>query len=353
MRSGKILIYIAWIIAAIFLGILTMYSQTKVDSFLGLTESQETNMNYPFPVQIKKIYVNLGQEVKKGEKLAEVVRLDIDTELSTLKYKIAELVSKKALKHEKLQSELETLKIKKNKDLSEIEFQLRALKQKTKLNQQLLQSIDARSVNSNTTLAQMKIQTLKKKKNEQQKLYDAKISNILSVLQNKNSPIAAQIKQLENKINILKKESAIITISAPYDADIGTINKTEGESLKSFTPIINLHPLYPTYVTGYIHESIQTELKIGQKVIVKPLTSLSNEKVPVKGELQSISTRIVNFPTRLKKFKIVPLWGYKVLIKIPKSDLKLGQKVTVSKELNPKDDIGSKIFNFLHSIKLH
>ena len=54
MRSGKVFIYVTWIIAVIFLAIITMYSQTKVDSFLGLTESQETNMNYPFPVQIKK-----------------------------------------------------------------------------------------------------------------------------------------------------------------------------------------------------------------------------------------------------------------------------------------------------------
>jgi len=161
MRSGKVFIYVTWIIAVIFLAIITMYSQTKVDSFLGLTESQETNMNYPFPVQIKKIYVNLGQEVKKGEKLAEIVRLDVDTELSTKKFKISELMSKKALKREKLQSELETLNIKENKDLSELDFRIKTLKQKQVLSRQLLNSININASSSGqTNLAQIKIKTL-------------------------------------------------------------------------------------------------------------------------------------------------------------------------------------------------
>jgi multidrug resistance efflux pump len=354
MRSGKILIYIAWLVATIFLVFLTLQSKDKVDSFLGLTESQETNMNFPFPVQIKKIHVYLGQEVKKGDKLAEIIRLDVDTEISTKNYKIAELVSKQELKKERLKADLETLEIKKNKDLSEIEFQIKTLKEREKQNKDLMKSIGNNQLSSNGSIIRMIIETLQQKHKEQTRLYKSKIENILSTLNKKNDPITAQIRQLENKIDILKQNRAIITVYAPYDADIGTISKTEGESIKAFSSIINLHPLYPSYITGYIHEDISTNIKIGQKVVVKPLSKLSNNKKPVIGEIQSISTRIVGFPVRLKKFKIVPLWGYKVLINIPKSDLKLGQKVIVAKQLDQNDTSKSlELFNILDSIKLH
>jgi multidrug resistance efflux pump len=349
MRTGKVLIYVAWIIALVFLIIITIYNQEKVNSFLGLTQSKQRTLNFPFPVQVKELYVAVGEEVTKGQKIADILRVDTKDKSFVINAKINELETKRFLKIDAIKGDIQSLEVKRHKDISKIDLEIQALKQKEKLNIALMNSIDINQDNKNSI--QFKIKALTSEKNNLQKLYEIKKLNLKIMLNNTNNTIDAQIKQLEGKKSALKKENDVIPLYAPYDASIGSIGSTSGEALKSYSPIMTIHPVYPQYVTGFIHEDIQTDIVIGEKVIVKPLSNM-HEQIPITGIVKSISTRIVNFPIRLKKFKVVPLWGYKVLIQIPKNNLKLGQKVSITKKVN-HNKIGSKFFNMLDSIKLH
>jgi len=350
MRTGKILIYVAWIIALGLLATITMFNQEKVDSFLGLTQSKQRTLNFPFPVQVKELYVAVGEEVTKGQKIADVLRVDTKDKSFAIDAKINELETKRILKIDTIKGDIQSLEVKRHKDISKIDLEIQALKQKEKLNIALMNAIDINQDNKNSI--RFKIKALTTEKSNLEELYDIKKLNLQTMLNNTNNTIDAQIKQLEGKKSALKKENDLIPLYAPYDASIGSIGCTSGEALKSYSPIMTIHPVYPQYVTGFIHEDIQTDIVIGEKVIVKPLSNMYEQKVPIVGVVKSISTRIVNFPVRLKKFKVVPLWGYKVLIQIPKNNLKLGQKVSITKEVD-HNKMGSKFFNMLDSIKLH
>jgi multidrug resistance efflux pump len=350
MRSGKVLIYIAWIIAVGLLTIITLYNQEKVDSFMGLTQSKQRTLNFPFPVQVQKMYVAIGEEVKQGQKLADALRIDTKDKSFTINAKINELETKRILKTDEIKGNLQSLEVRMHKDISKIEMQIKALKQKEKMNAALMQSVY--TDNSRISSVHYKIEALLEEKKNLEELYRTKKVNLQTMLVNTNKRIDAQIKQLKSKEKVLEKESKTITIYAPYDGNIGSIGCTSGEALKAYTPILTIHPVYPQYVTGYIHEDVQTDIKIGEKVIIEPLSDLYKNIAPIEGVVQSISTRIVSFPVRLKKFKVVPLWGYKVLIKIPKNSLKLGQKVSVTKEVD-HNRTGAKFFNMLDSIELH
>jgi multidrug efflux pump subunit AcrA (membrane-fusion protein) len=91
MRTGKILIYVAWIIAIVLLATITMFNQEKVDSFLGLTQSKQRTLNFPFPVQVKELYVAVGEEVTKGQKIADILRVDTKDKSFAINAKINEL----------------------------------------------------------------------------------------------------------------------------------------------------------------------------------------------------------------------------------------------------------------------
>jgi HlyD family secretion protein len=351
MRTSKLFIYFAWLIAVGILIFITINNKNMTNSFLGLTESKEKSLNFPFPVQVKKLYVVVGQKVTKGEKLAEVSRVNINSKLSTIDYKINELVAKKIVKEDNIHSQLKAIELKEYQELSQLDFQIKEYQKKEDTNQKLLQTIQANQTNYDSIL-HVKIKSLQKKRDNLKKLYALKKSNILDSLETINNPLEEQIKDLKHKKTLLEKDNSIIALYAPYDGDIGNVNYTENQSIKEFAPIISIHPLYPSYVTGYIHEDIPTDIKINQEVIVHPLSQLYKEEEKIKGYVRSISTRIVNFPLRLKKYKIVPLWGYKVLIEIPKNNLKLGQKVSISMPIE-NNQSSSTIFQKLNSIKLH
>lgn len=350
MRSGKTLIYIAWVIALILLAVITLYNQEKVDSFMGLTQSKQRTLNFPFPVEVQKVYVMIGEEVKKGQKLADVLRVDTKDKTFTINAKINELETKRTLKIDEIKGDLESLEVKRHKDISKIDLQIKALEQKEKMRRTLMHSVNERV--SGAGYIRYKIEALKTEKANLKVVYDTKKANLQKMLDNTNSRIDAQIRQLKSKKELLHNESKIISVYAPYNGSIGSIGCTSGEALKAYTPVLTIHPVYPQYVTGYIHEDVQTDIKIGQKVLVEPLSTLYKDKTPIEGVVLSISTRIVSFPVRLKKFKVVPLWGYKVLIKIPPNNLKLGQKVSVTKEVN-QNRAGAKFFHMLDSIELH
>lgn len=352
MKPSKIYLYIMWITAVGILAFITINNKKEIDTFMGITESKEKSLNFPFPVKIKKLYVVVGQKVTKGEKLAEATRVDVNSKLSTMDYKINELLAKKRVKEEDIYSQLKSIELKEQQELSQLNFQIKEFKKKENTNKKLLQAINADQEDTDNSLIHFKIKSLEKKRRDLKNFYELKKSNIKFSLQNVSTPIEEQIKNLQHKKVLLEKDNSILAIYAPYDGDIGNVNYTEDQSAKEFSPIITIHPLYPSYVTGYIHEDIPANLKINQEVIIQPLSQLYKEEASLKGRIKSISTRIVNFPLRLKKYKIVPLWGYKVLIEIPKNSLKLGQKVSISQSID-NNKSSNKLFNILDSMKLH
>jgi len=350
MRTGKVILYITWILAVALLVLITLYNQTKVNSFMGLTQSKQRIINFPFPVQVKEVFVTVGEKVNKGQKVAEVVRVDVNDKTFSLNSKIQELESKKALKIKELSSKLEFLNRKKEKELAEIDYKILGLKEKRKANRTMMQSLSISPVAKSSL--DIQIDALKKKKESIKNIYETQKENILVMLDHTQKMFDAELKLLSEKKSILFEENTPITIFAPYDASIGSIACTSGEALKPYDEIMTIHPVYPQYVTGYIHEDVQIDIKIGDSVIISPMVNLSGltSDNNIKGIVKSISTRIVSFPVRLKKFKVVPLWGYKVLIEIPENNLMLGQKVSVQKENNIKN---FKLFDLLDQLKLH
>ncbi len=349
MRSGKIFIYITWFIAVGLLFVITMYNQNRVDSFLGLTESKEHSLNFPHDVSIKTLYVVAGQKVKKGEKLAEVMRVGLAKDEVNYAYKIQLLVDKLDSKKIEIKGALNELKAKKDQELLRLDSNIEILKTKKRTQQRLLQMVDDNSHYHDRSL-DSKIKIIQQKKATLKKVFDVKKTNLLISLETNTKDINSRIKALKEKQDF-KNEIEILV--APYDADISEVSYKEGASVKSFSSIITLHPLYPSYIKGYIHEDIQTKIALNQRVLIQTNNASNQSETPrIEGIVKSISTRIVNFPVRLKKYKVVPLWGYKVIIEIPKNNLKLGQKVVISQAVD-ENRSDAKFFQMLHSIKLH
>ncbi len=210
-------------------------------------------------------------------------------------------------------------------------------------------SISGMTIHIDNRNLQLKIKSL----NEKRKLLNEKFllrqTSLKSELSGSGLPLEAGIKGLDaKKVLSLEKEKEL-KIFASFDCEIGKIDYPENSYAKSYATLMKMHPIYPKYVTGFIHEDIENSLQIGQEIYVEPLSRLYKSEMIFKGKVLSISSRIEGFPIRLKKYKIVPLWGYKVLIELPANSLKLGQKVAVSTENNANENLTNveKVLRFL------
>ena len=100
-------------LSTFFLGLLLLFllqPLAKEDiSFFGFAENLETEINYNYSVVVKKICVQPGQAVSKGDTLLRLQRIKSREVLQDQTYKIAELQAEKALWTEKMTSQITEL----------------------------------------------------------------------------------------------------------------------------------------------------------------------------------------------------------------------------------------------------
>ena len=322
---------LTWILCVIIAIILGFMYQGKIATFQGIAEAAETTISLPSPTEVVKVHVMPGQAINAGDTIVELNRPDLTLRIAELTreldasegrsnlsaadidQKVAAVKADLATKTLTLKSEINRLQseYKKNK---EIASRLKSLK-----------GSDASS-DGNDGMA-MQIKSLKNElavananANEQIKLLRS--SNRLQKDAGKS-----EVENLKKELDELKKQQEELVQIAKESWVVGSVNVHDGEKVSSFAPIITLTHKSPTLVRGYIHEKMYQRMDIGETVKVK---TLSGGK-PVKGKVIGLSSRIVEFPLRMRKLPEMPIYGREVIITIPaENPFLLGEMVTIS-----------------------
>lgn len=154
------------------------------------------------------------------------------------------------------------------------------------------------------------------------------LANTLKSIKNKKqdmeNALTIQIRSLENQYEFLRKEQEELFIFAQFDGHVGFVNYKSGESVSPFAPIVTMHQKTPTFVRGYVHESIINKINIGSKIKI----SSSNGDKTMIAHVTSVGTRIIEFPERFRRSVSEKIWGREVGIKLtPNNEFLLGEKV--------------------------
>ncbi len=351
MKKGKFILFTAWIGAIVLLVYITTLNQSKVDKFMGLTANKEHIINFPYPVQLEKVHVLPGQIVKKGELLAELVRADLISKTNILNSKIDELKAKILTEIGTINSDIQNLNIKHQVEINRLNMQIKQSKLELKTNKRLLQAIAGNDNGSFSTLS-YKIKSLQQAKYSAETIYLNQKEHLNKLLEHVNAPFVAQLDKLLEEKKILNAKEDRLTVYAQMDGKIGPLSHSENSQIKPFDPLFTIYSKYPEFVTGYIHEDIINELSVGQRVAITSSNKTDSSKTLTYGTIKSIENRIDEIPAKLKRYKIVPLWGYKVFISIPENNLQLGKKVMITTKIK-KSAIESKLESALAYLQLN
>lgn len=140
-------------------------------------------------------------------------------------------------------------------------------------------------------------------------------------------PLLADLEDTRREISLIEKRLENLFVFAEIDGAVGAVNFKNGEKAPSFSPIVTLVPINPTYVSAYVNEQLRNTIEVGQYVNVA--TSGGHAVI---GKVVSVGTRIVQIPERLLRIQTLPAWGREVLIRIPaKNSFLLGEKVSIQK----------------------
>lgn len=339
-------LFFAWILSIVGIIVLGFLYQGTNVIFSGVAEATETTVSVQSAVEVVTVHVVVGQEIKDGDTLVELSRSDLVLRMNEVKRELDALEGRGSLSSATIDQKVAEVKAdlatKKNMLLFEIEKMKSEYQKNLEMASKLksLSSGTVAKVDSNDAMI-MRIRNLEQELKMVEENANAQIGILRGSKGLQKTSSESEAEGLRRELELLKKEQDDLVIISKGNWVVASVNIRDGEKVSSFSPMITLTRKSPSLIRGYIHESMYKKMKVGAKVNV--ISQADGKKLD--GEIIGLSSRIVEFPVRLRKVPEVIVYGREVIIRIPEDNaLLLGEMVSISeiaviKKLLQKDDL--------------
>lgn len=320
-----------WGIVLVVMGLLAYFNMSESTFFNGIADSREIVVNSKYPVEIERIHVVEGQSVIRGQLLAELSNPEITLKINQIAHQLEQLRAQKELDKSEIESQIVQLEARKQAQMDEFNYRIQELENlytmNTTLTSKLKSVVPSNNPNSANHPIILKIEGLKQELDSTVKLLDLQINLQEQALAAVDKPIRIHISQLENELDMLKRENNKLNIYSDISGMIGSVNYKPGEKVSPFAPIVTLCTQTPAIIKGYLRENEYSSISVGDTLTI---TSQSGSRVQVHGSVAAVGARIVEYPVRLRKHPDVKSWGREIVIRIPDdNELILGEKVNI------------------------
>ena len=343
-KDGTFKLYIVWAIVFGIVALITVAYQRESTNFYGIAETHEIIVNSKVTVEIMEMNVLEGQLVEEGNLLVELGSPELTFKINEISHQLDQLKAEKGISKSEIKSGIRELQAQRASIVSDINYQIRDLENKYKINKNLssgLISLKKSTKDSGNNPIQLQISALKEELKLSVNPINIKISLLRRELNESDSPIKIRVQKLEEELKLLRQESGKLNIYAQISGIIGSVNFKAGEKVAPFTPILTIHARTPSFTKGYIHENVYNKMVINDKVNV---ISVADNRNQVEGTIAAVGARIVEYPIRLRKHPDISIWGRELLIKIPENNkFILGEKVLISSLKSDKMSVFEKL----------
>lgn len=327
-------------IATILIGILlfTLFRPSTHDdlSFYGFAESDETEINYNYPVVVERIKVTPGQAVKRGDTLMLLSRRKAKETLDEESYRIAELKAEEALWRQKKENDRAELKLAREAKLEEIDTEIRQTEKELSFKKSLAEQLQAISpTESAYQPLEEKLAELRAERERTRKTYDLRLEALSKELRLGNNPYQEQVNRYKAQEEFeASQKIQYITVTAPADGLIGNISCKEEEHIPSYKTLLSFYEPHSGIIKGYVHEDLTLQVHLGDRF---EAASLKDEDMVYPGKVIGLGSRIVEIPTRLRKIPEVKNYGREVLVEIDKDNRFLQKEKVSLRFISEKD----------------
>ena len=300
-------------------------------SFYGFAETNETEINYNYPVVVNQIRVTPGQYVKKGDVLLNLSRMTTKEQMQDQDYLISELQTEEMMWQQGKQNDINVLRAERQLKLDELDTKLTELRQELAYQQSLTEELSTlKTDQANHQPLLDKIKAAQKEKQLMEESYALRLKALSDQKRMGKNPYREQIARLEAELKFDQDHRIQpITVTAPSDGLIGNIHCKEAEHISSFQTLISFYEPHPQYIKGYVHENLSLKVGVGDTFLIR---STKDAAIAYKGAVTGLGSRIVEIPERLRKMPDVRTYGREVSVKISPDNTFL-QKEKVALEL--------------------
>lgn len=323
--------YLSLFPLGIILFVFFVLQSRETVSFYGFAETNETEINYNYPVVVNKIRVTPGQYVKKGDVLMNLSRMATKDQMLDQDYLISELQTEETMWQQQKQNDIDVMRAERQLKLEELDNKLTSLRQELAYQQSLAEGLSTLEKDQENYRPLLdKIKATQKEKQLVEESYALRLKALSDQKRMGKNPYREQIARLEAELQFDKDHRIQpITVTAPSDGLIGNIHCKEAEHISSFQTLISFYEPHPQFIKGYVHENLSLKVAVGDTFLVR---STKDASIAYKGAVTGLGSRIVEIPERLRKMPDVRTYGREVSVKISPDNSFL-QKEKVALEL--------------------
>jgi multidrug resistance efflux pump len=284
-------------------------------SFYGFAESNETAINYNYPIVIDHIYVQPGQSVKAGSPLLEVSRRNAKESLVDQRFRIAELRAGERVRQQRRQSELAEHRQSAATDLAELDERVADLRRELNYKRSLAEGLKTLTTGEAAYQPlQSQIDDLLAERDRRKAAAQLREDNLGQEMLLDDKPVREQVRRLEAELDFEEDQKVQpFTVTAPADGLVGNISVREEEHVPSYETLLSFYEPHSSLVSGYVHEDQTARVVIGDALEVYSLRSGG----PVyAGKVVGLGSRIVETPPRLRTLPDFKTYGREVTIEI-------------------------------------
>lgn len=285
-------------------------------NFYGFAESEETMVNYNYPVVIDEILVQPGQEVVKGQTLLRVSRRKAKETLADQEFRIGELRAEQKLWAQRKRDELTGDQEKTESSIAGMKARLQGLRDELAHKKSLAEGLQSISVESaDYQPLEDKIRNLEAEIDGELQRLSSRADRLRREMTLGASPYEEQIRRLEAELEFDEGQQVIpFDVNAPAAGLIGNMMVREQEHVQSYEPLLSFYAPHSNLVRGYVHEDMTMKVELGDSMEVY---SLKVPNLRYKGVVTGLGSRIVETPTRLRKLPEFKTYGREVILSIP------------------------------------
>jgi multidrug resistance efflux pump len=327
----RTILFGCWAIALASMVLMSSYIGGSSSSFYGIADDQEQTIRFKGAVEIISLDHRQGHLVAAGDVVLRVHQAGLESDLLMVGEQIQVLISRNRESRASMQSEIVRFEADLQEKVVDLDSQIQALEAKETIAQQYLDRLD-RSANASRSVTRNEIESLKQRRQALTRATASRVDDLRSRLDASNRPINAQIAELNERREELRRRQSLQTVVASADGQIGSVHFKAGDVVPPYETILTLQGSHASFVRAYIHENVFNDIRAKQPIWVRSATDQYGDRW-FRAHVESLGSRIVEFPDRLKVNPLVRAWGRAVVIRFDQQhDLLLGEKVQIQME---------------------
>lgn len=321
--------YIFTVLVAVSLLVLSRVAKDRTTAIVAEVDAQKTAISFPKSVRIKALYVQPGQEVQKGEKLLEVERPDLLFDIEKLKHERSIVQTEYQKQIEKIESDRQIETLDHQREMAGIDERVLTLTQSWR-NDSIVFAEVSRVANTDSTTAYLVYRTalnnLEKERQIRIKAHRATIQSLNNQLRLATEARVLSENLIDDELKVLQQEQDQLVQLATFNGTVGTMNVQLDELIPPYETILSVYENNPNLIKAYINELSDTEVHVGDKVLVESI----NRSYSIEGVVVEFGARIVALPRQMNPNTTIEMWGRELFVEIPRENSFLnGEKVFV------------------------